>query len=307
MKSERYSVVSSTDDNYAKYLAIVFASVLRNTAKKDLVDLYCIDGGISKSSRDFIIETVETEGGKVSFLELDSNDYDDIETIKHITKAAFYRLRIPYMLSDRVDKALYLDCDLIVRDDVTKLWELDIESYDVAAVENLSRNTYKRTGLRQSDYFNSGVLFMNLTRWRENHLPEKITKFKKNNPDKVSTNDQCAINCIVNNNWYRLPLKWNHQTGINRKKDIKTRYSNKEIAEAILNPSIVHFIGADKPWKKYCYHPWKKLYIKESNKSGLTIDTANNLELFFRSLRSFSLIRKYIRTRLQCVGIRFND
>ncbi len=92
--------------------------------------MYCIDGGISDENLSFIVKAVENEGGKVEFLQLDTNEYDNIKTIKHITKAAFYRLRIPSLLHN-YDKVLYLDCDVIVRDDVTKLWEYDIEKYDV--------------------------------------------------------------------------------------------------------------------------------------------------------------------------------
>src|SRR5690554_3216960 len=120
--NNHYAVVGSTDNNYAKFLAVVFASVLRSTKSKDLIDLYCIDGGISDENLSFIVKAVENEGGKVEFLQLDTNEYDNIKTIKHITKAAFYRLRIPSLLHN-YDKVLYLDCDVIVRDDVTKLWE----------------------------------------------------------------------------------------------------------------------------------------------------------------------------------------
>lgn len=304
MSNKYYTVIGSTDDNYAKYLGVVFNSILRKSSKKEWIKFYCIDGGISDINKNFIIEAVKKEGGNVEFIDVDTNEYDDIDTIKHITKAAFYRISIPKILSKDLDKVLYVDCDVIICDDVTKLWDMNIEEYDVAAVENTSSRTHLKTGLAQSDYFNSGVLLMNLKRWRQEDLSRKITSFKKNNPDKISTNDQCAINCVINNNWYRLPLKWNHQTGLYRNNDIRERYSFDEINQALKAPSIVHFIGIDKPWNKYCYHPWQQYYIKEAKKAGLSIEKASFLQLFFSSLKTFSSFKKFIRTRIQYLQLR---
>ena len=176
-------------------------------------------------------------------------------------------------------------------------WKEELGEDYLAGVENSSSRTHLKTGLKQEDYFNSGLLFMNLKKWREDNLSKKIINFKENNPDKISTNDQCAINCVVNKRWKRLPLKWNHQTGMYRNKSIKKRYSDDELKEALNNPSVIHFIGIDKPWNKYCYHPWQKEYIETSKELGLAIETATELEFFIKSLLSFSSIKKYIRSR----------
>lgn len=304
LEAQRYAVVCCSDDNYAKYVSVVFNSVLLHTTKKSQIDFYCIDDGISETNKNIIINSLYKNGSNnIKFIKIDTDEFNNIETIKHITRAAFFRLRIPYILDESITKALYLDCDLIVKSDITSLWDVNLLDQPVAAVENISRRTHLKTGLKQSEYFNSGVLLMNLPIWRDNKLPENIFEFKKNNPDKISTNDQCAINCIVNNNWVRLPLKWNHQTGIYRNKDIRTRYASNEIEEAMYNPSIIHFIGSDKPWNKNCYHPWKEEYVAFASKIGVDLKTISNYKLFIHSLTSFSLFKKFIRTRLQILKI----
>src|SRR5690554_6591180 len=126
MREKYYTVIGSTDDNYAKYLGVVLNSILRKSNKKELIRFYCIDGGISSVNKSFIVDAVNKEGGNIEFIDIDASEYDDIETIKHITKAAFYRISIPEILDENIDKVLYIDCDVIVCDDVTKLCDIDI-------------------------------------------------------------------------------------------------------------------------------------------------------------------------------------
>lgn len=291
-------MIGSTDNNYAKYLAVVFYSILKNTSKKESIRFHCIDGGISKENIQFIDKAVSKFTTKrVQYIKIDQSKYEHLKTIKHITTAAYYRISIPELVGLDIETMLYVDCDVLVRDDIRKLWKEELGEDYLAGVENSSSRTHLKTGLKQEDYFNSGLLFMNLKKWREDNLSKKIINFKENNPDKISTNDQCAINCVVNKRWKRLPLKWNHQTGMYRNKSIKKRYSDDELKEALNNPSVIHFIGIDKPWNKYCYHPWQKEYIETSKELGLAIETATELEFFIKSLLSFSSIKKYIRSR----------
>lgn len=304
MKTLKYHVIGSTDDNYAKYLGVAFYSILKNTSQKEAIKFYCIDGGISKENIDFINNAVKKlASAPVEFIKVDQSKYADLKTIKHITTAAYYRISIPELIDPEVDTMLYVDCDMLVMDDITKLWAINLENLYLAAVENASSRTHLKTGLEQQDYFNSGLLLMNLKEWRKNNLSKKIIEFKKDHPEKTSTNDQCAINYVVDGKWFKLPLKWNHQTGMYRNTSMKNRFSKKELNEALINPSIIHYIGIDKPWKKYCYHPWQKQYVEIAKELGLNIETATRLELAVKSLVSFSMFKKYIRSRYRVISL----
>ena len=254
-------VIASSDDNYAPHLAVVFASLLSNCPEPAKVSLFCIDGGISVANRRKLEHEVMRFGGApLEFIEFDSDRFDSLPTCKHITSAAYYRVAIPELFDSAVEKIIYLDCDVVVRGDIFELWNTDIKDFHIAAVENLSGHTYKKLGVPQHEYFNSGVMLINLTRWRQDDIAQKVFEFKQQHPDRICTNDQCALNGVMHKTWKPLPLKWNHQTGLYRPSAQTSRFPEAEVREAIINPAIIHYIGWDKPWRNISFHPLASEY-----------------------------------------------
>ncbi|HEA54103.1 glycosyltransferase family 8 protein [Marinobacter antarcticus] len=254
-------IVASSDDNYAPHLTVLFYSLLANCSAPERVSLFCLDGGISDENKARMNQEVKTLGGSgVDFVSFNSDRYDNLPTIKHITSSAYYRISIPEIFDDSVHKLIYLDCDMIVKGDIIELWDTDIADFHIGAVENLSGHTYKKLGIPQNQYFNSGMLLINLDLWRRDGIPEKVFRFKKENPDKISTNDQCALNGVLHDKWKHLHLKWNQQTGLYRPSEQTAAFSPSEIEEATLSPGIIHYIGWDKPWRKVRFHPLANEY-----------------------------------------------
>ncbi len=76
-------------------------------------------------------------GVPIEFLEVDTNMYEHAVESSHITKAAYYRISIPDLIKDEsIKRMIYIDCDALVLEDISKLWDLDIAPYTVAAVED---------------------------------------------------------------------------------------------------------------------------------------------------------------------------
>src|SRR5699024_9701780 len=97
--------------------------------------------------------------------------------------------------------------------------------------------------------------------------------------------------------WLRLPLVWNYQSGIYRnKKYILDNYGAEELIEVLKNPKIIHFVGADKPWNKICYHPWEGSYVGYADAADVKLVKLSNLEKAIFSFTSFKKIKKYIRS-----------
>ena len=102
------------------------------------------------------------------------------EAVPGVTRAAYARLFIPFVLPSGIDRALYLDSDLIVRRCVGEFFDLpmgDLAALGVADagspyVSSLYGVPYwSRYGRRADDVnFNSGVLLLNLTAWREEDI-----------------------------------------------------------------------------------------------------------------------------------------
>jgi lipopolysaccharide biosynthesis glycosyltransferase len=91
------------------------------------------------------------------------------------TRGALFRLLSPELLS--VPKVIYLDCDIVVNLDIAELWAVPMGDFSLAAARDQwvpyfdSNKRLRRRIMRYvpEEYFNSGVLLMNLQRIREKY------------------------------------------------------------------------------------------------------------------------------------------
>lgn len=290
-------VVASTDDNYAAPLTVMFISLLENTADPTKVDLFVIDGGITESKKQKLKSAVEERKARVTFLEVNNDIYANFPTCAHISAPAYYRISIPELFEDSVKKCIYLDCDVIVKSDISKLWQVELDDFPIAAVENIAGSTYQASQLEQHDYFNSGVMLVNLKKWREDGIPDKVRTFKQEHPELISTNDQCALNGVFRGNWKRLDLEWNHQSGLFKQSPQVQRYlENGQLEKALWSPSIIHYIGWSKPWIRPCYHPLESEYLRYHALSPFGDEELKPVPERRKSKR-FSLFKKGLRKK----------
>jgi lipopolysaccharide biosynthesis glycosyltransferase len=105
------------------------------------------------------------------------------------------------------------------------------------------------------DYINSGVMLINLIRWRELDYTKKCIEFSNKNIDKLILLDQCAINVILQNDIVLLSGKWNVM--------VQPRILTYDGPDA----SILHFITDSKPWQSWYEHPLGESYWRYLNVS----------------------------------------
>ena len=257
-------IVAACDDNYVQHLAVMLCSLLENTKKKHLIQINIIDGGISQDNKhkinNFIQNKYDTD---IRYLKIDHKIYNQFPISYHFTHTIYYRISIPLLFDSSVDKVLYLDSDIIVKDDITKLWDIDLSNYFLAAVEspNVKRNYCDLNMPENSKYFNSGVLLINLQKWRQHNITEKTIEFIANNQDKITWWDQDSLNSVLCNKWLPLPLRWNQQSSFFEQKSYLQNKNNPDFIDAINNPAIIHFSSLRKPWEYISRHPHKKEYF----------------------------------------------
>ena len=178
------------------------------------------------------------------------------------------------LLADKVegmpeDKLLYLDIDLLVNDDIRKLYDIDITDYEYAA----ARDHYGKKLIR-SDYINAGVLLFNMKKIKETGLLQKARDMI--NAKHMVFSDQSAIyNCTTKN--LLLSQRFNDQKWL--KKDTIIRHFSKTL-KLTPYPRNVNV----KPWRVSdmhrifnCYHfddilyeyiYYKKLYEKQKSQGN---------------------------------------
>ncbi len=298
------NVVLASDNSYAQHMAVAMASVLKNTCQPEKIHFVVIDDGIQKENRKKILQTVENLHGHVNFLETDNHQLKTCFVSGQLSRTCYCRLDIPNLVNNEIKKVIYLDADLLVYDDIQEIWDMDLEGYPIAAVADLGIMTSKRIRKQKkqfiglddnSAYFNSGVLVMDLTLWRQENYAEAAIRLATQN--EFPNHDQDALNKIFLNNWKELPLRWNVIPPVFNlfTKVLRNReYRNQAIA-AKRNPSIFHYAGGYKPWE------YKKIegfndYYYETLKDTAFSDV--KMPQFDNRKKNRSISRQIFRLRL---------
>ena len=145
------------------------------------------------------------------------------------------------------DKALYLDCDIVVTRDLSEIFAVDLGSYPLGAVRDLGGEVYFGEQI-----FNSGVLLINVNYWRENDIAGQLIEMTDNLHDKVSQDDQSILNMLFENRWMELPFAYNCIT-------LHTTFSDYE-PEKGLYPPVIHYLTERKPWKEYTQSIYREVW-----------------------------------------------
>lgn len=209
-------IAFNIDENYIEQCEFVIASILYNTKEKCHFHIV----GLSGYESDELVSFYPAPD--TSNFSVDSG---------YITKATLYRLFYPEII--HVDKVIHLDCDLIVRDDIKKLWKYNPK--EIAGCVDCCPQ------VRFTDkYINAGVMVMNLKNIRNSNYMERFIKAKEK--ARTRFGDQDLINLALNIE--NIPQKWNisaHNFPFQSKECF-----NKE------RSSILHYNGKLKPWKYDC-------------------------------------------------------
>ena len=254
----KINIVFASDNNYAQHTAVAMASVLVNTKVPQRIQFYLIDDEIQQENKEKITKTVQNLGGNIEFIKIKNSRLEDCYVSGELSRASYFRLDIANILDKSIEKIIYLDCDLLVYDDIEKMWQLDMGGKPVAATCDLGimasarvrKQKNKFIGLPfDAPYFNAGVLIMDLKKWRDGNYAEAIIALATQN--KYPNHDQDALNKFFMNNWQEIPLRWdvippvfNLFLKIVTKPDLR-----KKAIEAKLNPAIFHYAGGYKPWE----------------------------------------------------------
>ena len=169
-----------------------------------------------------------------------------------LTKETYYRLFIPWIVPD-CERALYLDCDMLVRGSLEELYLSDLGMNLVGAVPDVSIIVRKENAERlklKGDYYNAGMLLLQLGLIRKQMTEEEMLDQIRmiSEKFKLVCLDQDIINIIYEDNIQEIDGKYNYYATIDIILILKNRKHN-EVRDAV----ITHFVGDDKPWKKeYC-------------------------------------------------------
>ena len=181
-------VVFACSENFVPYLSVAVQSIIENASLTRRYDIVVLTRDISPASMITLTRQAKSDNVGIGFLDVDAALGDiKLPHHGHFRPETYYRLLSPQLLPN-VDKAIYLDSDLIVCDDVAKLYDVDVRGYKLAATRDADTigqidgydatvGPYLKNELGMSDphdYFQAGVLLMNLAELRRTITPEEF-------------------------------------------------------------------------------------------------------------------------------------
>jgi lipopolysaccharide biosynthesis glycosyltransferase len=256
----KYNIVFATDENYIRHVSVALISLLEKNKDIFVRVNYIIDN-VSDLNKSKLVSMVKEYNCELNFILIDGDVFDNSVKNHHFNRAVYFRLLMAEMLP--FDKVLYLDADVVVNGSLKSFMDINIENSMIAAVVN--PGFYRHKNLRmsqQSDYFNAGVLLVNLEKWREKNIAKRCIDYIDSNKANIEFADQDVLNAIVDGDWIKVPLKYNQQALIFEKNFLKAHncFDEEELIEARENPVVIHYSGSRKPWHVKSSHPYKKFY-----------------------------------------------
>ena len=161
-----------------------------------------------------------------------------------------YTVFLRYFVADFVkeDKALYLDCDLLVTKNLDDLFATDLQDYPLAAVRDFGGRAY--FGL---EIFNAGVLLVNNAFWKKENMTQKLIDLTNEWHDKVEQADQSILNMLFENRWLELEFDYNHIV-------IHKQFTDYQLPEGQDYPAIIHYLSHRKPWKDLAAQTYRDVW-----------------------------------------------
>lgn len=278
------TVVFASNEKGVLPLSLALWSLLKKAADTTVYDVYVLSDGITPESQQRLtdISTGIHPRHKLTFIDAEPvlNEKIEKKYAFYLPRSAWSRIFIPDLIP-HAKRVLYVDIDILVCDDCTPLFEVDMQGaaigavYETASSKDCETNHRLDIPIEYPGYFNSGVLLMDLEVFRKDHLSERVMRFAAEYSDKLHAKDQDALNAALYQRVFRLHPRWNWHDGHTRRflnanpnAQMWRSYEPREVVEASMYPGILHFIGFHKPWN-YNHRIMRGRYEQAIRDSGL--------------------------------------
>lgn len=253
--SENINIFYIGQDDLIELLATSICSVCDNTSS--FVDFYILDCGICGLNKRKLEDLkLQFDNFELNFLKIDLNVFNGLKKYKGFSDF-WSKLLIPE-LTPTLNKAIYLDTDTVILDDIKLLWEQDLENYPLGAVPATYYDKWRDDAFNavypKTDkwlFINTGMLLIDCDKWRENSITENILQLCKKYNDVLDVAvgyDEAMVSLYFENNFKVLDCRFNLSDHENHLKEFEPFYNDIYIDNEWENIVIRHYAGSDKPW-----------------------------------------------------------
>lgn len=257
------NICFATDNNYIRPLCSAIVSILKNIKRETRLHIFILEQDVSDENKNKILSLKHIKDCDISFVNITDSVFDNFPAFQcnYVTKTAYFRFLIADLLKN-VNNILYLDCDIIVLSGIEELFMQDITDFYIGAVEDIAFYFDILCPIKSFDtYVNSGVLLLNLKKWRQENISQKLFEAVEKYGDSLYYHDQTAINLACKDKIKLLEFHYNVQVFILLQICVLLNHPlRKRLIQSIKKPQIIHYTGKKKPWNSYC--PLRKYYLK---------------------------------------------
>jgi lipopolysaccharide biosynthesis glycosyltransferase len=246
------------DKGYLTPFYTLLTSIFQHNSG-NLVTLHVIATGLTKVEEQDIVDFVINTGGDIKFYVIENIDVTQFvmpdHEVTYLSPAIYYRLFFPFLIKN-VSRLLYIDVDTLVVGDLQEVFSFDMKGCPAAAVTDTDMPIRSELGIFSTkEYFNSGVLLIDIPAWKNQHITEKALQVIQEKPQLIKQYpDQDALNIALKNNWLKLPVAYNLM-----RLYVPNEVPKRQFSKFINEQKIIHYNGK-KPWNSDCEHRLRYVY-----------------------------------------------
>lgn len=247
------------DDNFWAPAYAVMRSVCLTTRRRDIT-FHLLHDGLSEAHR-ADLETVRSEFG-IAIVHHELAEHAEFNRVcrslpvdARLHTVMYARLLLHLFVPKDAGRVIYLDCDTLVIAPIERLYEAEMDGQPIAAVQDAMRLfVMKGRDMRAKgtifngadDYFNSGVMLIDLEKFASANPPAHIEAFKAQGLLEHLYFDQDMLNLMFKGQWKALPWRFN--------------ITDPREAHQAMDPYIVHYTGKARPWLLYANVAFRRSY-----------------------------------------------
>jgi len=264
---KQINIFFCSNNGYSAHLWVAIYSLIKNLNKNYFANIYIISEWIEDKNKNKIIKSCNKfKNFNIEFVLIDWQKYKNINNL--FPPETFYRLEAPYIF-DKLDKIIYLDCDIVVDGDISHIDQEQDGDYYLKAVSAVWMNYYYNmtNNTKNKRFFNAWVLLLNLKKIRQEGLFDLVYKYLIKNKNTLMAWDQDWLNAIFWDKYTEISPKFNAIQFLFYSKNYQNLwYDKQDFLEAKTKPIIIHYTW-QKPWTYFCNHPLKNTYRKYRNET----------------------------------------